>query len=451
MFTSAALLALLAGAAARPKGYPDTFLAGYEDGFDQGVALATKREVGGAQTDLFWPGMEGRTCFRVPALLTVNRTLFAFAESRHGLACQNDDCHPLEPIEAGDNRTAIVFRTSEDGGATWQPMVDSICPDGRGANGCADFEVAYDALRDRIVIQYTLQDPTFEDTPPFGNNTGRAPAHHVLQTESKDMGASWSKPLPMAKALEGITSGCAPHCDMIVGPGRGLQLRSHAHGKAGRLLFCGHRGDAVANRISPIWSSDDGYDYTLRAVLPRGSPPAMAAFGPDECQMAELANGTLIYHGRNNWVPDDRKPGAPLPWNRSQHRMVSKSTDGGDTWAAVTFDPVLSDHSHGCQGALLTKGAKPSDTVFFTQPLTPSRRTMTVHRSEDGGGSWPHVAVVARGGAGYSGMSPLPADESRMGLLYERDDERRCTAYDDPERPSVACKVVFTTFPVDFK
>jgi len=104
-------------------------------------------------------------------------------------------------------------------------------------------------------------------------------------------------------------------------------------------------------------------------------------------------------NGRNNWVRDTWRRGIdPLPWNRSQHRFVTKSTDGGDSWASITFDPVLSDHSHGCQSSLLTLGGKPSDTVFFTQPLTPSRHTMTVHRSQDGGGSWPDYMVVATGG-----------------------------------------------------
>ena len=40
---------------------------------------------------------------------------------------------------------------------------------------------------------------------------------------------------------------------VLVGPGRGLQLSSTAHGKAGRLLFCGHKADTFSGRLSPIW------------------------------------------------------------------------------------------------------------------------------------------------------------------------------------------------------
>ena len=78
--------------------------------------------------------------------------------------------------------------------------------------------------------------------------------------------------------------------------GRGLQLKSAAHGKAGRLLFCGHKADPLSGRISPIWASDDhGKTYQLKVTLPRGTPAPLDKHGPDECQFAELADGTVMY------------------------------------------------------------------------------------------------------------------------------------------------------------
>ena len=48
-------------------------------------------------------------------------------------------------------------------------------------------------------------------------------------------------------------------------------------------------------------SDDHGKTYKLTASLPRGTPPPLNKYGPDECQMAELANGTILYNARNNW------------------------------------------------------------------------------------------------------------------------------------------------------
>ena len=147
----ALLLPMLAGRLASGGEIPDTYLAGFEDGFDEGTSAATQTPRGGAQVDLFWPGMAGRTCFRVPAMATVNGTLFAFAEARTGLACMNDDCHPLSPAP-GDNRTAVVFRKSSDAGQTWFPMQD-ICTD---PIGCGDMQVIEDNVIAQAICRFVI-------------------------------------------------------------------------------------------------------------------------------------------------------------------------------------------------------------------------------------------------------------------------------------------------------
>ena len=82
-------------------------------------------------TPLFVPCEDNRTGFRIPALLAVgNTTLYAFAEARTG---NGDGDFARRPCP-GDNRTAIVFKTSEDGGRSWSGITD-ICPDGTGETG----------------------------------------------------------------------------------------------------------------------------------------------------------------------------------------------------------------------------------------------------------------------------------------------------------------------------
>eukprot|EP01051_Picozoa_sp_SAG22_P010796 SAG22_NODE_992_length_6129_cov_5.002488_4_plen_181_part_00 len=165
---------------------------------------------------------------------------------------------------------------------------------------------------------------------------------------------------------------------VLVGPGRGIQLKSTAHGKAGRLLFCGHKADPISGRLSPIWASDDHAEtYNLKVSLPRNTPAPLNKYGPDECQFAELENGTILYDARNNWA------GVPAV---GPHRLRSSSTDGGDSWQPVTTDPNLAGSS--CQGSLISYGSSPGRTLdnvlFHSHPYGPGRTRMVVRRSDDG-------------------------------------------------------------------
>ena len=60
------LAAMARGVAAPPPpGTPDTFAVGFAEGYDEGAAAATATPSGGAQTVVYHPGYEGRTCYRV--------------------------------------------------------------------------------------------------------------------------------------------------------------------------------------------------------------------------------------------------------------------------------------------------------------------------------------------------------------------------------------------------
>lgn len=385
------------------------------------VVARTVTVAGSADRDylgLFRPGDGGRTCFRIPALVQGPGKLFAFAESRTGAG---DGCYPEHPVP-GDGRTSIVVRWSSDDGASWSPGFTDICPSNaswspaeRRLKGCLDYSAVYDTTAGTLVVQYCQ---------------GETEAACVdMQILSTDMGATWSSvPKPLATAL-GEADG------VLVGPGRGLQLRNAKHGKRGRLLFCGHKQDPVSGRLSPIWASDDhGESFELKVTLPRGKTSgALATHGPDECQFAELADGTVIYNARNNWWAT---PGI------EPHRLISSSTDGGDTWSAVRYDEHLEGTS--CQGSVVST-ANLSNTLYFSHPLHPNRTVMVVRRSDNGGASWPHAQVIYNGGAAYSCLSPL-ADPQKIGLLFERDadSETPCTA------ASHSCFIAFSTFPAQF-
>ena len=62
---------------------------------------------GAVCTPLFYPGLNGSKCYRIPSIIATHRgTLLAFAENRLG-GCGDQGAHNL------------VLRRSEDGGASW--------------------------------------------------------------------------------------------------------------------------------------------------------------------------------------------------------------------------------------------------------------------------------------------------------------------------------------------
>jgi hypothetical protein len=102
-------------------------------------------------------------------------------------------------------------------------------------------------------------------------------------------------------------------------------MRSGA--KKGRLLFCGHATDAKHGNIAPVLVSDDhGISYNLTAMLPRGLPGA-PKWGPDECQLVELADGRVRMDARNNWYAQ----------TGHSTKMSFFSSDGGDSFGCAMF------------------------------------------------------------------------------------------------------------------
>ena len=232
---------------------------------------------------LFQPGdcfADGRAsvCYRIPALIAAgNRTLLAFAKAMN---YSGDQCYPMpfwcgvgcgprptasRPVAPGDNSSTIVFRRSDDGGETWSPIQPIV----RGV----DFEALYDADNDAVLVQYE------EDSgivPQPNNAVGVV----NKQIRSVDLGRSWQPPTSLAATL-------GPYDRVLVGPGRGLQLRSNAKGKKGRLIFCGHRnaeGPNEPGRLLPVWVSDDGgKTYRRTAVLPLNNTGTPSCKGPGGC------------------------------------------------------------------------------------------------------------------------------------------------------------------------
>ena len=325
-------------------------------------------EVTVEHADVFVSGEEGYHTYRIPAVIVSPAgTVLAFCEGRRNNRSDHGDID-------------LVLKRSTDGGRTWGPL-----------------SVVYE--------EGGTQEVTIGNPCPVvdeGSGTIWLPFcrnnRDVLITKSDDDGLTWSIPVDITSAVKN------PHWGWYAtGPGIGIQMKKGKH--AGRMVVpCDHREeiDKETVMMSHVFYSDDhGATWRLGASVDRHT---------DECQVAELADASLLINCRNYWERTGKEP------EKGGKRVVSRSTDGGETWAKIGFDAALVEPV--CQASLLAyPGGKP--LLLFSNPASRTERVaMTLRLSLDEGQTWPASLVLHEGPAAYSCLTVLP--DRTIGCLYER-------------------------------
>ena len=251
------------------------------------------------QTDVFVGGRDGIVEYRIPVLVTSSKgTLLAFCDAR------------VKKIGDPPNYIKLVMKRSTDGGRTWEPLrvlVDPMEGHGAVADSCG------------LVDRQTGTIWVFSDYCPEGIGSensvrglsGATITYKVIKSD--DDGITWSDPIditPMVKKPAWRAGS--------FGPGKGIQMRD------GRLIAPRYHTDSTGRfheySISLVSYSDD-HGQTWKIGGETKTPGKT-----NECQVAELADGSLLLNMRGI---------------SGNHRRIARSLDGGATWSDVAEDPAF--------------------------------------------------------------------------------------------------------------
>ena len=321
-------------------------------------------------TVVYQHGIDGYHTFRIPSLLRTQKgTLLAWCEGRK---TSGDDHGDID----------LVQKHSADGGSTWSKM-----------------QVIYEEGGDK---QITTGNPC----PVIDQSTGRIwmpfcrDNDYVLVMFSDDDGQTWSAPVDITQDVKADDWNW-----YATGPGIGIQLERGRY-KGRMVIPCDHSIERDGKRImvSHVFYSDDhGESWKLGGSL---------EIHTDECQVVELADGTLMLNARNYWGRSGARP------DRGGKRAVSYSKDGGDTWSDLEFDETLIEPV--CEASLLRYHPRPKHLLFSNPASTTTRHKMTVRLSRDEGRTWPVAKLLHAGPSAYSSLIVL--SDGSVGCLYEAGD-----------------------------
>lgn len=329
------------------------------------------------QTDVFVAGKDGVVEYRIPGLVTSNQgTLLAFCDARMR--------------KAGDppNTIHLVLKRSSDAGKTWGPLM-TLAENGEGA--VADSCGVVDRQTGTIWI-FSVYCPA--GVGSYNAAPGLSGATFLYKAvKSDDDGATWSKPIDVTAMVKRPEWSAGS-----TGIGRGMQLRN------GRLIVPRYSAAYQPGSTTPVssesyvsYSDDHGKTWQIGAT-------AKVAGGTNECQVAELVDGTLLLNMRGV---------------TGNHRKVARSRDGGATWTEIHEDAALIEPR--CQGSLQNFTdtlAHDKNRLLFGNPASLERKNYTVRLSYDEGRTWPVAKQIFAGPAAYSCLTIL--SDQTVACLYER-------------------------------
>lgn len=266
----------------------------------------------------------------------------------------------------------LVYRVSDDNGATWSDVRVLRRRTDEGGFGDASFIVAPDGTLLCWYVGSTGRSFFTADVGPEGEGLS------LWLASSSDDGDTWSHRDLTAMLKPGDIAG------MFASSGNGVALST------GRL-------------VQPfVLRTREGQHYAAQALSDDGGATWALGerIGPDcdENKVVERPDGQVLLHAR-------ARP----------RRRWALSSDGAASFSAPTPHEDLVDPA--CNGGLARWGDDIVSTLLDDPEL---RRRLTLRVSPDGGQSWGAPVLLDGGAAAYSVATELA--DGRLGVLWEAGD-----------------------------
>ncbi len=330
--------------------------------------------------------------FRIPGIVkTPKGTLIA--------------CFDIRYKHSGDLPADITVgvSTSTDDGNTWSPITTAMDYAGLpGGTGVGDATILVDPSNGRVWLM-GMRTPGSNKHPIWGSKAGTAEIQdcgQIYVSYSDDEGKTWSAPRNITADLKRVGDEDTKDWGLTFqGPGAGIAM------KDGTLVFpgqiWGHDGDKFARYFDNIDKPHSGRHGVLFYSKDHGktwTSSKRMVWGGSESTVAQLDNGKLFFNVREG--------------NRNT-RISALTDDLGETWEYLETTP-LAQPGNLCQAAVLNMNG----TLYFSNPNSGRRDTMSLRFSKDDGKTWSKGLVYdPRGCAGYSSLCPI--DNKTIGVIYE--------------------------------
>jgi sialidase-1 len=331
---------------------------------------------------------DGVHTYRIPALATGPKgTLFAVYDMRRR---KSRDLQ--EDIDIGLSR-------STDGGRTWEPVrvimdMGEYGNKPQEENGVSDPGIIVDQKTGEIFVfaVWMWGKPGKHQWNGDGSEPGFevGKSAQLMMVRSKDDGLSWTKPENLTRKLKKREWWL-----LAPAPNQGINLPD------GTLVMPSQGRDEKGVTFANLMiSRDHGATWSVSA-------PAFS--GGNECQAAQLGDGSLMLNIRND---------------HERYRAVFVTKDLGKTWQphATNRNTLIEPN---CNASLcrvdFQQDGEARRILLFANPQSQKARTHhTIQISFDDGRTWPkehHLLLDEGRGRGYPSISRI--DENHIGIVYE--------------------------------